>query len=99
MSVNTETRRKRRSLVVAPELEFGNTEVTFTTIFDPLEPGKGSKSLRGGGNEAAGMQRRGRNYSAEKVNLMQQASAATLTTVQIRETKCTARRHCCVFRY
>ena len=56
MLVNTETRRKRRSLVVAPELGFGNTEVTFTTIFDPLEPGKGSKSLRGGGNEAAGVQ-------------------------------------------
>ena len=56
MLVNTETRRKRRSLVVTPELGFGNTEVTFTTIFDPLEPGKGSKSLRGG-NAAVGMRR------------------------------------------
>ena len=66
MLVNTETRRKRRSLVVTSELEFGNAEVTFTTIFYPLEPGKGIKSLRGG-NAAAGMQRRGRDYSAEKV--------------------------------
>ena len=87
MLINTETIRERRSLVVVPEFGFGNTEVTFTTIFDPLEPGKGSKSLRGGGNEAAGMQRRGRNYSAEKVSLMQQASAATFAIVQVEETK------------